>query len=132
MNASALRAATPVDLMFEPRETYLYVLGTSESADEDEVLDAWRRIAAECTRIGAPKVLVETRLKRQLSVAGCYHVSRELPNMGFGSVRIAFLDRRNLDFERIRFGETVAVNRGMYGRVFNDLREAEEWLAAGL
>lgn len=132
MNGPALRAVTPVELTFELREAYLYVLGTSESADEEAVLDAWRRVAAECARVGARKILVETRLKRQMSVAGYYHVSQELPKMGFGSVRIAFLDRRNLDFERIRFGETVAVNRGLYGRVFFDLQEAEVWLAADL
>ncbi len=45
--------------------------------------------------------------------------------------RMAYVDLNPAhDYSRTKFGETVAVNRGVNIRVFPDARAAEEWLAA--
>jgi hypothetical protein len=47
-----------------------------------------------------------------------------------GPLKIAFLDRKAEHNELNLFGETVAVNREVYGRVFSDIGEAEKWFRA--
>jgi hypothetical protein len=43
-------------------------------------------------------------------------------------LKIAFVDRKTDQNQLNRFGETVAVNRGVHGRLFTDVSEAEIWL----
>jgi hypothetical protein len=117
-----------IELHFEVRPEYLYVRARGESAEEGDILGVCRSIAAECRHRGARRLLVETELKRQMSVAGYFHVTQQLPKLGFDGVRFAFLDRRNLDFERTRFRENVAFNWGITARVFDNQPAAEAWL----
>ena len=61
-------------------------------------------------------------------MAEVFQLASEIPKMGFGSTRVAFVDRY-LDQQEVNsFGELVAVNRGLSGKVFNDITEAENWL----
>lgn len=50
--------------------------------------------------------------------------------MGFFGIRIAFVDRYIEQMDLNRFGELVAINRGIYGKIFNKFTEAENWLLA--
>jgi len=43
-------------------------------------------------------------------------------------VRVAFFDRYAEQNQLNEFGELVAVNRGITGKIFNDIQTAEEWL----
>jgi hypothetical protein len=48
--------------------------------------------------------------------------------MGFASIKVAFVDVY-LDQQDVNsFGELVAVNRGLSGKVFNNIADAEKWL----
>jgi hypothetical protein len=44
--------------------------------------------------------------------------------------RIAYVDLSPRDEERMRFAETVAVNRGANVRLFRDVESAKEWIAS--
>jgi hypothetical protein len=48
--------------------------------------------------------------------------------MGFGAVYVAFVDRYLDQNEINEFAELVAVNRGLNGKIFNDVTLAIEWL----
>jgi hypothetical protein len=43
--------------------------------------------------------------------------------------KIAYLDGAEADAEKRKFAETVAVNRGVPVRLFQDVEEAKRWLA---
>lgn len=57
-----------------------------------------------------------------------YQLASEIPQLGFFGVRIAFVDRYIEQQDLNEFGEFVAVNRGLHGKIFNDVKEAEKWL----
>ena len=50
--------------------------------------------------------------------------------LGFANIRIAFVDRNADELPMMQFGETVARNRGIDGRVFANEADAEAWLMA--
>jgi hypothetical protein len=50
----------------------------------------------------------------------------KIPQLGFYGIRIAFVDRYIEQQDSNEFGELVANNRGMYGKIFNDFDVAEK------
>jgi hypothetical protein len=118
----------PYTLSFQDRPGYLYAY---VEGDEDgyEVSRAyWQEVADEVRRSGVKQVLIDENITGNGTIADAFRFGSELPGMGFGRTRIAFVDR-HLDQDEVnRFGELVALNRGMNARVFNDLPEAEAWL----
>jgi hypothetical protein len=120
----------PYDLTFENRNGYLYAYVKGER-DSYEISRAfWQEILDEVNRIKASRVLIDENIVQSVSMAEVFQLASEIPKMGFGSTRVAFVDRY-LDQQEINsFGELVAVNRGFTGKVFNDVAEAESWLLA--
>lgn len=59
-----------------------------------------------------------------------YQLASEIPQLVFFGIRIAFVDRFIEQQDSNEFGELVAVNRGLYGKIFNDFKVAEKWLLA--
>jgi len=119
----------PYRLTFEELEDHLYALVEGEH-DSYEISRAfWQEIADRASSIGASRVLIEESIKGQsVSFADVFKLASEIPSMGFGRARIAFVDRY-LDHSEINeFGELVAVNRGLNAGVFNDIETARQWL----
>lgn len=118
----------PYLLTLDQRNGYLYAYVEGEH-DSYEISRAyWQEIAEEASRLGASRVLIDENIVESASLMDTYQLASEIPSMGFSSVRIAFVDRY-LDQQEINsFGELVAVNRGLIGRVFNDTASAEAWL----
>jgi hypothetical protein len=118
----------PYNLTLENREGYLYAYVEGD-ADSYEISRAfWEEIAENVRRTGAERVLIDENIVQSVSMAEVYQLASEIPKMGFGSTRVAFVDRY-LDQQEVNsFGELVAVNRGLSGKVFNNVAEAETWL----
>jgi hypothetical protein len=118
----------PYALTLEQRPGYLYAYVEGEH-DSYEISKAfWQEIAQEVVRSGVDRVLIDENIVESASLADMYQLASEIPTMGFGSTRVAFVDR-HLDHQEINsFGELVAVNRGMRGKLFNDFETAEKWL----
>jgi hypothetical protein len=118
----------PYDLTFEHRNGYLYAYVEGDN-DSYEISRAfWQEIADAVSQTGAGKVLIDENIVQSVSIAEVFQLASELPKMGFGSTRIAFVDRYLDQHEVNSFGELVAVNRGLNGKAFNDVGEAESWL----
>ncbi len=121
-------ALTPYDLTLEHRKGYLYAYVEGDT-DSYEISRAfWTEIADEVRRSNANRVLIDENIEQSVSMAEVFQLASELPKMGFGSTRVAFVDRYLDQQELNAFGELVAVNRGLSGKVFNDVAEAESWL----
>ena len=118
----------PYELTLEHRNGYLYAYVEGES-DSYEISRAfWTEVADEVRRTDVERVLIDENIEQSVSMAEVFQLASELPKMGFGSARVAFVDRY-LDQQEVNaFGELVAVNRGLSGKVFNNVAEAESWL----
>jgi hypothetical protein len=118
----------PYQITFEERPDYLYVYITGDR-DSYEISRAfWLEVAAKSSSTGYKKVLLEEDIPEAVSISDMYRLATELPQMGFYGVRIAFMDRYAEQNDLNEFGELVAVNRGMMGKIFNDINAAEKWL----
>ncbi len=117
-------------LEFEPRERYLFVHVTGEADSVEISLGYWQMVAAECRRLGFHRVLVHEELKALPSTLDTFAVASNLADVGMRGITIAFVDTDTRQAAENSFGETVAGNRGVRGRFFSDLRDAEEWIAS--
>src|SRR5262249_30988559 len=106
----------------------LYAKVTGSEDSRDISLSYWSRVAKERENHKYTKVLVDEDLPNQPELIDVYEIAALLVEMGFAGSTIAFVDRQMDHMEYNKFAETVAVNRGLKGRVFIDYDEAEKWL----
>lgn len=123
-----LNDAKPYQIIFEERPEYLYVYVSGERDNYEISRSYWLEVSAKCGKINCKKILIEEDLPEAVSISDMYRLAAELPQMGFFGVRVAFFDRYAEQNELNEFGELVAVNRGIMGKLFNDIQAAEEWL----
>ncbi len=121
-------SSKPYELTLEYRPQYLYAFVTGEKDSCEISRRYWQEIADECNKSGIKKVLIEEDIKENISMSDMYRFASEIPELGFHGVRVAFVDRQESQHQMNQFGETVATNRGLVSRVFNNFAEAEKWL----
>lgn len=121
-------AAPAYSLTFDERPGYLLarVAGPEDSLEVS--VSFWQEIAAEADRRKSTHLLVWENFPNNVDTIDMMRVATFLTELGFADIRIAFLDERHEQLDRNRFGELVAVNRGLRGKVFADFAEAESWL----
>lgn len=116
-------------IKFEHRPEYLYAYVTGEKDNIEISSQYWNEVAEECSRNNYKKVLVEEDISETVAtVLELYQFAAELPKYGFSGIYIAFVDRYIEQNDLNKFVELVASNRGLMGKVFNDVTEAEKWL----
>lgn len=122
--------SNPYQITFEDRTRYLYVYVTGEHDSYEISRRYWQEVADKCSRENCSRVLIEEDIPEMVSMAEVFKLASEIPQMGFYGIRIAFVDRYIEHHDLNQFAELVAVNRGLYGKIFNDTAEAEKWLLA--
>jgi hypothetical protein len=122
------KAEKPYQITFEQRPEYLYVYVAGEQDSYEISTSYWRDVAAECNKSKAKLILIEEDIPETVSMNDMYRIASEIPQMGFTGVRIAFVDRYAEQQKDNEFGELVATNRGLYGKIFDNVEEAEAWL----
>lgn len=97
----------------------------------DALLNAAAETAAACRTAGCDRLVIDIRSMRgALDAVEVYDVAgRELPRSQDVRriVRTAVLDTAD-NLDRVRFFETVAVNRGLTVRFFTDADQAVAWV----
>jgi hypothetical protein len=116
------------DLRFEDRDAYLYAFVSGPRDAAEVTLGYWQEIVAECGRRNADKILVEEDFPNQLSATEIYTVMRSVAAVLPVGLQVAFVDRWAEHDDLNMFAETVAVNRGVHGRVFSTVDAASMWL----
>lgn len=130
MDQNNTRSDKLYNLIFDERDGYLYAHVQGDTDNFEVSSQYWREVAEKCKSTEAKKVLIVEDLPGGASVTEVYQVAAELPKMGFYGVKVAFVDT-HLDHQELnQFGELVAVNRGLYGKIFNNVAEAEKWIVA--
>ena len=118
------------EVTYKEKPEYLYAFIHSLHEDVHEALSVWARIAKECRNKGYRKLMIEEDIGNQFSTIEMFQFAEKLLGIGFIGIKLAFIDRQEGDHDLNLFGEDVAVNRGLFGKVFKDMGEAEKWLLA--
>ena len=115
-----------IEFEYQPEYLYAFVEGDEDSLEITRQF--WSELLAECKKFDYRKLLIEENISENVTASEVYEFAKELPNMGFDGISVAFVDRQ-ADHEEInRFGGLVAHNRGMDLKVFEEVQEAKEWL----
>lgn len=120
----------PYRLTFEHRPDYLYAYVEGDEDSYEISAMYWREIADEFKANKYTKVLIVEDIIESGTMADAYQLSSELPQMGYMGIKVAFVDKYIEQQDLNQFGELVAVNRGINGKIFNEVNEAEKWLLA--
>ena len=115
-------------IRFEDRGEYLYAYVTGPKDSQEISIDYWQRVIDECRKRDFKKLLIEEDLPNQATTVEIFNMIKALAEMITFPLKIAFYDREAEHLDLNLFGETVAVNRGVDGRVFPDLEDAVNWL----
>lgn len=115
-------------VILERRDRYFYALLQGERESLELARAGWQIIADQCRQHGYKKVLVEEDIPATLSFVDMYAFAAGLYELGFSGIQIAFVERYAEQFEDVKFAEDVAATRGIWGRVFDSVNEAEAWL----
>lgn len=120
--------STPHYLRFEVEGTRV------EGKFAGEMLDVWRRVADECRAGGHTHVIGISKLTGPVPKAELFRVGEIAPKMlhDAGCRRLAYVVLGGREaLQSLKFGETVAVNRGQVTQVFDDEPSAIAWLLGG-
>jgi hypothetical protein len=118
----------PYKITFERRDGYLYAYVHGKE-DSYEISNAfWADIATYCKENCFSKVLVEEDFETDTSLLEKYELASHGHEAGLTSIKIAFIDRHPDQMKGNLFAETVACNRGLFGKVFSNVEEAVNWL----
>lgn len=129
MNADSPKPEKLYNLTFEDRIGYLYAFVEGENDSAEVTTLYWREIVAKCTENDTRKLMVEEDLPGGPSETEVYHLASGLSKLGLYRIKIAFVDRHLDQQDLNQFAELVAVNRGINGKIFNNVDDAEKWLA---
>lgn len=118
----------PFSLTFEARPEYLYVYVSGEKDSFEISRQYWQEISDECKRTGASKVLIDENLVENVTPVEAFRLTTDFLQANFYGNKIAFVDRCQEQDELNRFGELVAINRGMNIKLCQNIADAERWL----
>ena len=120
------------DIQITPQPDYLYVQVSGQRVPHRVAKDAlamWQRIAEACQRTASERVLCVTDLKGTIPTMAAYDTGNSVADLFHGMrVKAAYVVNDEQSLETNAFGQTVAINRGFYVKLFVDEAEAREWL----
>ena len=112
----------------EEHPAYLHAIASGEHTAAN-VARFLRDANEACRQRGYTAVLVEVNFTgTSLDFSSIYEVISESSLEGVKLKRVAYVDASTRNPERMRFAETVAINRGVNVRLFRDVDEAKRWL----
>jgi hypothetical protein len=124
-----------MNFRIEPKDSYLYV-AVGGSFEAGEALEISRQFFEACIEHQRTKVLIDVRtlggemsmLERWDYAVGVARMNLEYVTRGsLPPVQLAYVASYPI-LDPNRFGETVALNRGVTVKVTDDFREAMSWL----
>lgn len=116
-------------LTIAQRPSFLHARVTGPNTPQN-VLRFLEQAYAACLEHGQAALLLEMNLSGpSIGSASIFNVIAQRSADGAKLRKIAYVDRVERDPEKVRFAETVAVNRGVNVRVFPDIEAAGRWLS---
>lgn len=128
MKTNLMQEEKPYKILFEYREKYLFAFVSGEKDSLEISLKFWQEIFNECEAKNYKRILVTEDFRNNISAIDMYILGEKLSEMASHNTSVAFVDSQIQQMEMNKFTETVAYNRGGRGKVFAEMKEAEEWL----
>ena len=118
----------PYELSFSPKPGYLHAI-VSGTNTKETVMRYLEAIQHECAARGYRRLLIEERLEGpRLDTIDVFQIAAWGSTCARGQLTaLAYVDV-NAKGGLMKFAETVAVNRALPVRVFDEVGDAEEWL----
>jgi hypothetical protein len=118
-------------LVFEDRANYLYAEVTGPSDSFEISMAYWTAIVEQCHLRGTSRLLVMERLGEYAGERNMTLLIDSIIALGFENIRVGFVDAFVEHLAIAEEGEILALERGIAGRVFGSVQEAERWLRLG-
>ena len=127
-----MEATIPYRLVLAEHPGYLQATVTGTHNPENALRFLTESFAA-CIKTGHTSLLLEFNLAgRSLDSTSIFDVVSKRTGVAAKLRRIAYYDNSERDLDKIKFAETVARNRGVNVRLFQDLGAAKAWLSEGM
>jgi hypothetical protein len=110
----------------ENRGEYLYVLVAGKKLTAEISAAYWREIASECFKTKNLKILIEKDFRKTVSPPEMAQMGEYLGYL-LPTFKIAFIDRHQHE-EINTLGKTVARTRQVKMQLFDNFKDAEQWL----
>jgi hypothetical protein len=119
-------------LSFQVEAELLRVEVWGDRGEGDLVADArgvWTSVATVCGERDLSRILLISHATGDYPIGNGYRINSTLQECGVQrSWRVAFVNLDRRSFRDVKFGETVARNRGFSVKVFSNEDEARAWL----
>ena len=119
------------ELFIEDRNNYLYAEVSGPNDNFEISMAYWTAIAEQCHTRGTKRLLVLERLGKYKGERDMTLMIDSIIALGFEHIRVAYVDAFVEDLRIAEQGEILAMERGIAGRVFGSVQEAERWLWLG-
>lgn len=117
-------------LTLDERPGYLHAKAVGERTPEN-AMRCLDEVYAACVRTGLANVLLEMAFTGpSLGAPGIIRVIEHASANGARLGRVAYVEASLDGLQRAKFAETVAVNRAVNVRLFDDTAQAAAWLAS--
>ena len=120
-------------IQFTHEKDHLYVLVSGDRVNVGIARQYWQDIDDERRKNNWNKILIEDRVEGRLTFAEYHEMGLAIADMGFRGCKVAYVDR-NIGLDRnvlnaVLHAQTVLTNRGMTGKVFDNVDDARKWLS---
>jgi len=119
-----------ITIRFEDREGYLYAFFSGRRDNLADAIKFWQRAVDECHKRAYKRLLIEEDFPVPLSTADIFYLAAAIAKMSVTHLKIAFADRDLAQNDINMFAGTVAANRGVVGRIFTNVSDAEKYLTS--
>ena len=116
------------DLHMELRGDVLYSTCAGPKDNFSVSTKIVEEVSQEAENRGVSKVIIVEDFPNQLSTIVMFQICEIMVRSFRRCTKVAHVDMSSSDLELNRFGETVAVNRGLRIRAFSRAGDAEAWL----
>lgn len=90
----------------------------------------WAALAAEARRVRPARLLIVEKFDNNLPIGELSELIDAIARLDFAGALLAYVDLAPCTPHHHDLSETMAINRGMAGRVFPDEETAKAWLLA--
>lgn len=115
---------------FSSRPGWLVAEANTPNGPRDVLLACWAQVVKECQQRQCNRVVVIHNNPSSLTCFDMYDLIERLQKMKPPGLKVAFVDPHPGRRAVGEFGDTVAVNRGLSARCFDNMPAAEAWLGA--
>ncbi len=115
-------------LRFEERPGYLYAFVSGPVDNLEVSIALWDLVYEKAQELKMKKILLEEDFPNQLTQFEMFSIAEYVSEKFRDFQKIAHVDTHLSHADLNDFAETVATNRGLAGRVFNNMSDAKSWI----